>query len=250
MESGRTRRLMNKNSCLDHRASIFPIFNGLAKETESGWEFVPELYLGTGFLIRKLGRVFLVTASHVVDPGNLLEGGVFIFYFGRPERPSGNDHCGIPNERFVHHSSADIAYAEIPDEIHERTGGEHLPLAQERLSLGQSFFAVGYPFTGKDSPTSISLEQFVFRGHVASRYPEERAIKVGINRPAEWNYVLSVDAARGLSGAPVLSDDNPERVFQVVGMVYGSRQISIGEDMHRFGIGAELAEISAIGETW
>lgn len=241
---------MNRDSCLDHRASIFPIFNGFTKESRNGWDFIPDRYQGTGFLIQRLGRTFLATASHVVDPNNLENDGVFIFYFGRPGKARGKDHCGIPSSNFVHHLTADIAYAEIPPEVHESIGGEFLPIAQERLSLGQSFFAVGYPFTAKDSPTSISLEQFVFRGSIVSRYDKKRAVKLLIDRPANWNYVLSVDASKGLSGAPILSDNNEKRVFEVVGLVYGSQQISIGDDIHRFGIGAELSELSEIGDTW
>lgn len=243
---------MNRNSCLDHRTCIFPIFNGRVSEADDGCKFTQNLYLGTGFLIRRFDRTFFVTASHVVDPRHLddEEDGAFIFYFARPGLSGKNQYCGIPSSKFSHHLTADIAYVEISDEIHKQIGGEYLPIAKERLSLGQSFFSIGYPFTAKDSPTSISLEQFVFRGHIASRYDKRHASKLRVEKPAEWNYVLNIDAVQGLSGAPILSDDNDDRIFEVVGLVYGSQETTMYGETHRFGVGTELSEISAIGDTW
>lgn len=232
---------------IDHRDFTFPIFIGADKAAPGAKpKYQQGMYRGTGFTLLKDEKLYFVTAAHVLDQAGLLDEEGFIFYLGRAEK-SEEDWCSL--KAFTFHPSADLAYLELEDgPLKARVESGALTLASENLWLGDEFLTAGYPFTGKTSPITIGLGQFVFRGWVNSRVPKADALAQGLEKPAEWNAYLSIDAARGLSGAPLIA--LPAWPPRVAGVITGSKGLEIDGEVHRFGVATELDELQGIGKSW
>lgn len=181
---------------------IFPVFTAFKGQT-------PGSLWGTAFPITK---TLFLSARHVVENANqhIKDGNAEYIVLGKPEDNSPGSHVNMTViKAFESHQSLDIALLEIhPDQF------ENILIQgwrTEALPLLANVATLGYPYAL--DLAAMALTSRGFKGHVVGNGPQ---VDLG---PKFFGYELSFPAPRGLSGAPLYTD---EKDIKVAGVIIGN----------------------------